>query len=154
MIASLLLAGCASDVVISPAPYASASVCAEVLRSSPQVLAGAERRVTTAQASLAWGDPSITLRCGVEPLGPTTDRCITVTDSSGLAVDWVVHENDDVSDTPAQGSGHGVFAFTTYGRVPAVEVVVPVQYAGTDATAVLLELASAATKTEQQRQCW
>ncbi len=48
------------------------------------------------------------LRCGVEPLGPTTDRCVSVD-----GVDWVIDE----SDAPN-------YLFTTYGRTPAVEVLI------------------------------
>lgn len=147
-----MLGGCASDVVLDPAPYASAEVCAQVLMAAPAVLAGAERRVTTSQASLAWGDPAITLRCGVQPLPPTTERCLDVTGRDGLSVSWIVHEDDPASSTTADG-GRGRFAFTTYGRVPAVEVVVPVEYAGSDATSILLDLAPAVSKTSAERAC-
>lgn len=133
-----------------PAPSASDPVCAYVLQWSPQELAGQPLRETTSQASHASGDPPITLRCGVEPPAPTTDRCITVTDEDGLAVDWVVKENDDVIGTDTD---RGRFVFTTYGRVPAVEVEVPVEYAGSDATAVLVALGTAVGHTTQERSC-
>lgn len=137
-----------------PAPSASEPVCGQVLQWSPPELAGAQERETTSQASKAWGDPPITLRCGVEPPGPTTDRCITVTDQDGVAIDWVVKENDDVVGTGEDAdTERGRFVFTTYGRVPAVEVVVPVEYAGTDATAVLVSLAPAVSYTDQARSC-
>ncbi len=149
--ATLGLSGCASDVVLNPAPYASAELCAEVLLAAPRSLGGAERRTTTSQASLAWGDPAITLRCGVPPLPPTPERCVAITDEDGLGIDWIVHEDDPAGSTSADGRGR--FAFTTWGRVPAVEVVVPVEYAGSDATGILLDLAPAIEKTTQERSC-
>jgi hypothetical protein len=51
-------------------------------------------------------------RCGVTPPGPTTDECIEVD-----GVDWVRHPLADGS------------SFTTYGRDPAVQVLVPDAYA-------------------------
>ena len=59
----------------------------------------------------AWGDPAVVARCGVTPLGPTTLDCIEVS-----GVDWVAEPLSD-----------GV-RFTTYGRSPAVEVLVPAAY--------------------------
>ena len=50
-------------------------------------------------------------RCGLDPLGPTTDGCVTVDE-----VDWVVHTLSDGS------------VATTYGRDPAVEVLAPSAY--------------------------
>lgn len=146
------LAGCgAPAATTAPAPSASDPVCARVMQLAPAVLAGAEQRATTSQGSLAWGDPPITLRCGVAPLPPTDERCITVAGPAGPAVDWVVAENDDVAGVESE---RGRFVFTTYGRIPAVEVVVPVEYAGTSATSVLLDLAAAIGATQVQRQCY
>lgn len=144
----LLLAGCAPAVSLDPAPQASAPICAEVLLALPDSLAGAERRSTTTQASRAWGDPAITVRCGLAPLAPTTERCITVTGADGSSVDWVVAENDE---TELAASGR--FGFTTYGRDPAIEVVVPVDYAGTDATSILVDLGSAISIVPAERTC-
>jgi hypothetical protein len=59
----------------------------------------------------AWGDPAIIARCGLSPVGPTTDQCLDVS-----GVDWVAHQLTD-----------GV-RFTTYGRSPAIEVLVPSAY--------------------------
>lgn len=148
------VAGCARDVVLEAAPSASDPVCAQVLRTAPGALGGAESRPTTSQASLAWGTPPITLRCGVAPLAPTEERCIAVTGADGVETDWVVHEYDNVNDGDPARADRGHFAFTTYGRVPAVEVVVPVEYAGTDATAILIDLGPALQHTERVRQCW
>lgn len=146
--ALLVLTGCARDVPTAPAPSASDPVCAQVLQATPGVLGGADQRATTSQASRAWGDPAITLRCGVEPLGPTTDRCITVTGVDGVSIDWVVAENDDVVGTGEDAdTERGRFMFTTYGRTPAIEVIVPVEYAGTDSTAILVDLGPAVART-------
>lgn len=46
------------------------------------------------------------------PIGPTTDPCLNVS-----GIDWVAHQLSD-----------GV-RFTTYGRSPAIEVLVPRAYA-------------------------
>ncbi len=74
-----------------------------------------EPSVDTSPASPAvhaWGDPAIIARCGVAALGPTTEQCIEVD-----GVDWVARRLSD-----------GV-AFTTFGRDPAIEVLVPHAYA-------------------------
>ncbi|TGO04291.1 DUF3515 family protein [Serinibacter arcticus] len=147
-LALLIVTGCARDVPTAPAPSASDPVCARVLQATPGVLGGADQRPTTSQASRAWGDPAITLRCGVEPLDPTTDRCIAVTGGDGTEIDWVVAENDDVVGTGEDAdTERGRFMFTTYGRTPAIEVVVPVEYAGTDSTAILVDLGAAVSRT-------
>jgi hypothetical protein len=59
----------------------------------------------------AWGDPPIIARCGLPPIGPTTDTCLDVS-----GIDWVAHRLTD-----------GV-RFTTYGRTPAIEILVPGVY--------------------------
>ncbi|QOR72754.1 DUF3515 family protein [Ruania alkalisoli] len=144
-----VLGGCQSAVEVDPGPTASAPVCAEVLRALPDELAGAERRSTTSQASAAWGeDPAITLRCGVQPPGPTTDRCITAEAANGTSVDWVVTELGDVE---------GGWQFTTYGRVPAIELTVPVFHAGNasdaDPTTLLVDLGEAVDIIGAERSC-
>jgi len=147
-LALVVVGGCARDVPTAPAPSASDPVCAQVLQATPGELGGASQRGTTSQASRAWGDPAITLRCGVTPLDPTTDRCIAVTGVDGNTIDWVVAENDDVVGTgPDADTERGRFMFTTYGRTPAIEVVVPVEYAGTDSTAILVDLGPAVART-------
>ncbi len=147
MAAGLVLtaAGCGSAATVEPGPTASAPVCAEVLRALPDELSGAERRSTNSQATAAWGDPPITLRCGVTPPGPTTDRCIAVTGGDGASVDWVV--------APLGTTPEDTWQFTTYGRVPAIEVTVPAAYAGSDATTTLVDLGAAVALTDAQRAC-
>jgi len=67
-------------------------------------------RETNAQATGAWGDPvAVVLHCGVAVPPPTAElACYTID-----GVDWLV----DPADAPN-------FVFTTYGRDPAVSVVV------------------------------
>ena len=104
-----VLAGCTQPVTFDAAPDATDPDCAAVVVRLPDTVAGLAERETNAQGTGAWGQPaSVLLRCGVEPPGPTTDRCVSVD-----GVDWIIDE----SDAPR-------FLFTTYGRTPAVEVLV------------------------------
>ena len=142
--ALLGLTACAPTVPVTVAPYATDPVCASVVLSLPASLGeGLDRVDTDAQATTAWGDPraAVVLRCGVEPLGPTTERCQSVTTPGGPTVDWVVVEDD------------GDWTFTTYGRVPAVELRVPEAVATTRSTSFVDLLGPAVARTEQQRQC-
>lgn len=137
------LAGCASPVTVAPAPHASDPVCAEVLLRSPQVLLGVERRPTTAQSSRAWGDVPVVLRCGVEPPGPSPERCVRIEGAAGEAVDWLALEGSDA------------WVFVTYGRNPAVEVTVPFAALddGAQPTAALVDLGPAIAATSVERTC-
>jgi hypothetical protein len=56
----------------------------------------------------AWGDPAIIARCGVATPAPTTEDCLTVNE-----VDWVATPLSDGTK------------FVTYGRDPALEVLIP-----------------------------
>ncbi|WP_243075064.1 DUF3515 family protein [Microbacterium sp. SS28] len=103
------LAGCSSNVALTPAELANDPACADVVVRLPDTVDGQERRWTDAQATGAWGDPAvILLTCGLEPPGPSTLRCITVG-----GVDWLVDE----SEPPR-------YRLTSFGRTPAVEVYV------------------------------
>ena len=103
------LTACSQAVPFDPAPDAADADCAAVVVRLPDEVAGQAARETNAQGTGAWGSPaSVLLRCGVEPPGPTTLRCVSVDD-----VDWIIDE----SDAPS-------YRFVTYGRTPAVEVVV------------------------------
>ncbi|MBO3093892.1 DUF3515 family protein [Cellulomonas dongxiuzhuiae] len=142
--ALLVLSGCAPTVPVTVAPFATDPVCASVVLALPRSLGeGLERVDTDAQATAAWGDPraAVVLRCGVEPLGPTTERCQSVTTPQGPTIDWVVVEDD------------GDWTFTTYGRVPAVELVIPREVAETRSTSFVDLLGPAVALTEQQRSC-
>lgn len=121
-VALLVLAGCAPIVPLTAAPDAANPECAEVIVRLPAAIedaaqqeAGADpaglwlKRETNAQGTGAWGNPAaILLRCGVPVPGPSTLLCVTL-----QGIDWL---RDD-SEAPN-------YLFTTYGRDPAVEVVV------------------------------
>ncbi|RUQ98013.1 DUF3515 domain-containing protein [Labedella endophytica] len=107
--AASLLSGCATAVSLDPGAAANDADCAYITVALPQTVAGLPKRDTDAQATGAWGSPaSILLRCGVEVPGPTTLECTNVN-----GVDWII----DDTDAPN-------YTFTTYGRDPAVQVVV------------------------------
>jgi hypothetical protein len=95
---------------------------------------------------VAWGDPAdpVVLRCGVEPPGPTTDRCVNADDGE-TSVDWINVPGDERED--------GSWLFTTYGRAPAVEVVIPAAVTETSSTSFVLDLGPAVAKVEQTRAC-
>lgn len=145
-----VLAGCASAVSVPRGEYAMDPACGSVLQWLPETLGEAERRSITSQATAAWGDPAITLRCGITPPAPTTDRCITV-QAGELEIDWIVLEDGEIPEYAQRAQGGWVFQ--SYGRVPAVEVVVPAEQAGDQVTSLLVELAPAMDRTEEQRAC-
>jgi len=129
-VAVTLLAGC-SDAVRVAAPVTTgtaAAQCQALQRRLPQTLMGQKRRSTTPASgnTAAWGDPAITLRCGVaEPAAmtpgspqydPQQDQSVAV-ESAGVC--WLTQ----------QQSGGG-FRFTTVKQQTYVEVDVPGAYAG------------------------
>jgi len=105
-----LLAGCAPTVALEPADDAINPICAEVSVRLPDTVGELPRRLTNAQATGAWGEPAaVILRCGVPSPAPTaTLPCITVE-----GIDWIRDDSNDPN-----------FVFTTYGRTPAVEVII------------------------------
>lgn len=144
-----LLAGCAPAVSVDAAPFAHDPVCARVVLALPATLADAERVDTTSQGTAAWTHDgpadAVVLRCGVEPLPPTTEQCVTATDERGRSVDWVAVPGDEESGRP--------WTFTTYGREPAVEVVVPTSVTSERSTSFLVDLGEAVGHTHATRQC-
>lgn len=106
------MAGCSSATQVAPPAGATLVPCSAP--AWPAVVAGHERGATTpdSPATAAWGDPAIIARCGVPAPPPTTLECLAVDD-----VDWVVEPLSDGS------------RFTTYGRSPALQVLVPDAYA-------------------------
>lgn len=121
-IALFVFSGCAPTVPLNAAPDAANPECAEVIVRLPDAIADAAqrdasgdpagvwlKRETNAQGTGAWGNPAaILLRCGVTVPGPSTLLCVTLD-----GIDWL----RDESQAPN-------FIFTTYGRDPAVEVIV------------------------------
>lgn len=143
-----LLAGCSSPVGVPAAPHAADPRCAEVVLALPRELAGMARLTTSSQATVAWGerDAPVVLRCGVEPPPPSTDPCVTA-DDGVVAVDWLAVEGEPGPD------GTGDWTFTTYGRDPAVEVLVPASVAATRSTSFLIDIGPAVARVEQTRSC-
>ena len=75
----------------------------------PDAIGQLERRSTNAQSTAAWGDPAAVIaRCGLAEPGPSALPCFTVN-----GVDWL---RDDTGDPD--------FVFTSYGRSPAIEVII------------------------------
>ena len=145
-------AGCARAVVVPPAPSGAAVGCADVARALPERVGGLAARTTTAQGAAAWGPAGapaggsgeVVLRCGVHPPGPTTATCTAVTGPGQPEVDWV-------SEQDRRGS-----RFTTYGRSPATQVVLPATLTGADPAltqAVLADVAAAVATVPAQRRC-
>lgn len=112
-VAGGLLCACSSGVEATAPPRAGSPACAKAAHSWPRTVQGQERVETSAAspAVAAWGDPAVIARCGLAPLGPTTEECLSVDD-----IDWVVRRLSDGA------------AFTTFGRDPAIEVLVPKAY--------------------------
>ncbi|MBZ5737074.1 DUF3515 domain-containing protein [Nocardioides mangrovi] len=95
-------------------PAAQDTACRDIVTGLPATLDGEKStEVTGATAyGAAWGDPAIVLTCGVGAVDLTdVPKCTTV---NGL--DWIVQESDDHT------------TFTTDGRRPRVQVVVPDDY--------------------------
>ena len=106
---SLALSACSPTVSLEPAADANNPGCADVIVRLPDVVDGQERRTTNAQSTAAWGTPTtVILRCGIEPVEISTLPCVTASD-----VDWLVDESAKPS-----------FRFISFGRDPAVEVIV------------------------------
>ncbi len=103
------LIGCAATVPMTPAADAANPKCAEVIVRLPDKIDELAKRETDAQATGAWGSPTkILLTCGVPVPAPSELRCATI-----AGVDWLIDDSN-----PDRG------VFTTYGRDPAVRVVV------------------------------
>lgn len=137
LLATAVLVGCSHAEVVEPAEYAADPGCANVMLAIPDVVGGLDMRATTSQATQAWGDEfPIIARCGVEPPGPTTDQCIA-TETSGVSVDWLMREEDDT------------WIATSFGRSPALEVLVPKIRADEAVGDVLAELSPAASRAPE-----
>jgi hypothetical protein len=115
-VALLTFTGCSGAVRLDPPdPPINADTCADFVARLPEMLADQQARQTdpTSELTAAWGDPPITVRCGVPD--PTT-----LTASAQLfridGVDWF----------PEQDSSG--YVFTTYQRQANVQVTVPDAY--------------------------
>ena len=105
----LTLSACSAAVALQPADGATDPDCARVVVALPDTVGGLDARETDAQGTGAWGQPAgVILHCGVPSPPPTSAECVTVD-----GIDWIRDDSDDPN-----------FAFTTYGRTPAVEVII------------------------------
>jgi hypothetical protein len=103
------LSACSATVSLEASADSNNPACAEVSVRLPDTVADQQKRVTDAQATGAWGNPtSVILRCGLPSVEVSTLPCVT---ESG--VDWLV----DDSKKPS-------YRFITFGRKPATEVIV------------------------------
>jgi len=99
---------------MSAAPTASAVGCAGIVARLPSDVIGLSQRETDAQGTGAWGDPAqVLLRRGVSDPAPSA-QCVTEGD-----VDWTIDDGDPALVTAS-----------TYGREPAVEVVLDASLTG------------------------
>lgn len=140
VVGAFLLAGsggCSTAVEVTPPAGAGSPACTTVGTLWPEHVAG-HRRVGTSSDSpavAAWGDPAIIARCGVTSPGPTTNDCISVN-----AIDWVAEPLDNGT------------SYVTYGREPAIQVLVPSAHA--PAAFALPPFTTAATSIPQgPRRC-
>lgn len=121
---------------MEPAADANNPLCADVSVRLPDRIDGQERRFTDAQATGAWGNPTVVLlACGVPPPGPTTLPCQSVG-----GVDWIVDDQ-----------GENRYLVTTFGRTPAVEVFL--DNTVVSSRAVLTDLAPAVGTLPQDGEC-
>ena len=108
------LTACGDDTVkASPADQAANPLCAKASRHWPKTVSNqSSRTVSTDSPTVhAWGDPAIIARCGVTSPGPTTASCVTVD-----GIDWIGTKLSDGA------------RYVTFGRSPAIEVLVPTKY--------------------------
>ena len=133
---TLSLSACSPTVSLEPAADANNPGCAEVIVRLPDAVDGQDRRNTTAHSTAAWGNPAtVILRCGIEPVEISTLPCVTAN-----GVDWIV----DDSAKPS-------FRFISFGRTPALEVIVDSENAvGVNA---LDSLAEAVKSIEPTKEC-
>jgi len=130
-----ILTGCAGPVAVpEPIPTSpeSAAACATLDTNLPSSVLTAVRRKTDPEVATtaAWGDPPITLRCGVaRPASLVATSTLITVDG----IDWYPEE---------RSAG---YLFTTDGLVANVEVAVPDTY--TPETSVLPDLGPAIAKS-------
>ena len=114
---TLAATGCGRQVDVTP-PESQSTACADL--ALPDTVAGAGRRPSSGgDATAAWGEPPITLRCGVaRPAGLTPTAQLVGVNGIG----WL----------PIEGSGGSGFVAVDWPSQQAptyVEVLVPAAYA-------------------------
>lgn len=154
----LALSSCATPVHLTPGAQAPDPICARVLQKMPREIQGMKQIPTDAQGTMAYGtsEAPITIRCGIAPPPPTTDRCLSVSASTSKdgekdAIDWINPEAG--SELIPPHAPDSAWTFLSYGRSPAVEVIVPAETGLEQPTAVLLAMASAVKVVEATKHC-
>ena len=133
---TLSLSACSPTVSLEPAADANNPGCADVIVRLPDAVDGQERRTTNAQSTAAWGNPAtVILRCGIAPVEISTLPCVTAN-----GVDWIIDESAKPS-----------FRFISFGRTPALEVIVDSEK--TVGVNVLDSLAQAVKSIEPTKNC-
>jgi len=140
LLVAVVLVGCAGPAPV-PAPDDPAAEerqwCEQVMAALPDTVLDQSRRDTEApELTAAWGDPPISVRCGVnkpKALGPAA-QCFEVN-----RVGWFAEE------------GVGGMVFTTIGRPVYIEVGVPSDHAP-EANA-LVDLADAVSVVPVEQPC-
>mgnify|MGYP000340654450 CR=1 FL=1 len=114
-LSSLALTGCAPAAPVLPtvslnaAEDANNPACADVAVRLPEKVGELEKRQTDSQSTAAWGNPTTVIyRCGMPEVTVSDLVCVTSED-----IDWLI----DDSKRPT-------YRFVTFGRKPAIEVVV------------------------------
>jgi hypothetical protein len=131
------LSGCAPVVSLAPAAeFANDPECADATVRMPDAISSYELRQTDAQGASAWGEPTVVLLyCGVPVPEVSELPCVEI-----AGVFWLREEVD------------AGYAFTTYGRDPAVRVVIDPDAIGPGV--VLDELSNAVSYTSTTgREC-
>jgi hypothetical protein len=117
----MMLAGCSGPVDIAvPTPKGTArTICSDLISHTPDVVDGTDRREIAHPSPYvaAWGDPAITLSCGVaKPAGlNAASECFEVN-----GVGWFSEKQPDG------------YRFTTIGRKAYAQVFVPDKYVPSD----------------------
>ena len=150
---TLAVCGCTRPVTVEAAEFAPDPVCGQVILALPNQLGGLGQVPTTSQATVAWGSGEIILRCGVAPPPPTDERCISVTSGAGVTIDWIEPAPDsELIPAHADVEG-GAWTFITYGRVPAIEVVIATASAVESPADILNALSLPVDRAPAERFC-
>ena len=131
LLAALLLAACSGGAVRVSPPETTGSAakqCAALRAALPATVMGASARDTTPKSAgtAAWGDPAITLRCGVGIPGVLDPHAATYDPG------YQKHDVEEINGlcVTSEQTPDGGFRFTTVKQQTYVEVDVPHVYAG------------------------
>lgn len=105
------------------APAATSAVCAALIAAMPTELAGSPRRVLTdpVDGVLAWGDPAVTVRCGIaDPVELTCSSALQAVTVDGKTVQWLPVPGADATTYFAVDRSVRVAATIPDGAPPAV----------------------------------